>query len=133
MGLALKQVGDGERSRQGCGNLVGGSKRGADIAASIPGYLWVVFQVQKKPFFHLTTEGLPGRPGLSRFPTGNPSRDALSGNFEQVNATHSSFRHEVPSRICGAQSASGEFPPLKEQYTRRTSSCRVSYRVVFEP
>ena len=43
------------------------------------------------------------------------------------------FASEVPSRICGAQSASGEFPPLKEQYTRRTSSCRVSYLFVFEP
>ena len=97
MGLALKQVGDGERSGQGCGNLVGGSKRGADIAASIPGYLWVVFQVQKKPFFHLTTEGLPGRPGLSRFPTGNPSRDALASNFEQVDATHAHLRHDLTS------------------------------------
>jgi len=82
MGLPFKEIADGEGNRPGSGDLVGRSKCGADIAAPIPGHLRVIFEIQQKSFFHLTTEGLPSRPGLSRFKARNPSRDALSGNFE---------------------------------------------------
>ncbi len=82
MGLPFKEIADGERNRPGSGDLVGRSKCGADIAAPIPGHLRVIFEIQQKSFFHLTTEGLPSRPGLPRFKARNPSRDALSGNFE---------------------------------------------------
>ena len=82
MGLPFKERADSEANRPGSGDLVGRSKRGADIAAPIPGHLRVIFAVQQESFFHLTTERLPSWPGLSRFKARNPSRDALSGNFE---------------------------------------------------
>src|SRR3989454_6515069 len=63
---------------------VGRSKGGANIAASIPGHLGVIFQVQQEPFFHQATKGLPCRTRASCFPTGKPSRDALPSNFEQI-------------------------------------------------
>src|SRR6266496_1839262 len=97
MGLALKQVVDGERSRQGGGDLVSRSKRGTDIAASVPGHLGMIFEVQKELFFHLATERLPAGSALCCFPARNPSRDALSSNFEQVDATHAHLRHDLTS------------------------------------
>ena len=45
MRMALKQVVDGERDWQGGSELVGRSKCGANISASIPGHLRMVFQV----------------------------------------------------------------------------------------
>src|SRR6266436_9880754 len=97
MGFALKQVVNGVRSRPGGGDLVGGSKRGTDIAAPVPSYQGMIFEVQKELFFHLATERLPCRAGLFCFPARNPSRDALSSNFEQVDATHANFRHDMTS------------------------------------
>src|SRR6266571_4046580 len=97
MGLALKQVVDGERSRQGGGDLVSRSKRGTDIAASVPGHLRMIFEVQQELFFHLATERLPCRPEISRFPARNPPRDALTGDLEEINATHAKLRHEMTS------------------------------------
>src|SRR5713226_3123915 len=97
MGFPLKQVVNGVGSRQGSGDLVGGSKRGTDIAASVPGHLGMIFEVQKELFFHLATERLPCGTGLSCFPARNPSRDALSSNFEQVDATHANLRHDMTS------------------------------------
>src|SRR2546421_12929368 len=97
MGLALKQVVNGVRSRQRSGDLVGRSKGGTDIATSVPGHLRMIFEVQQKLFFHLATEGLPCRPTLSRFPARNPPRDTLTGDLEEINATHAKLRHEMIS------------------------------------
>src|SRR5713226_7610496 len=97
MGLALKQVVNGVGSRQGSSDLVGGSKRGTDIAASIPGHLGMIFEVQQKLFFHLTTEWLPCRASFSCFPARNPPRDALTGDLEEINTTHAKLRHEMTS------------------------------------
>jgi len=57
----------------------------------------MIFEVQQKLFFHLATEWLPCRPGISRFPAGNPPRDALTGDLEEINATHAKLRHEMTS------------------------------------
>jgi hypothetical protein len=57
----------------------------------------MIFEVQQKLFFHLATEGLPYRPGISRFPARNPPRDALTGDLEEINATHAKLRHEMTS------------------------------------
>src|SRR5258708_34571961 len=70
----------------------------------------MVFQVQQESLFHQTTKGLARGPGPSRFPARNPSRDALSSNFEQVDATHSSFRHESFLPNLWRKKVSGEFP-----------------------
>ncbi len=53
----------------------------------------MIFEIQQELFFHLATEGLPRGPDVSCFEAGNPSRNALACNFEQVDATHSSLRH----------------------------------------
>src|SRR6266852_1414620 len=87
MGFPLKQGVNG----------VGGSKGGTDLAASVPGHLRMIFEVQQKLFFHLATEWLPCRPGISRFPARNPPRDALTGDREEINATHAKLRHEMTS------------------------------------
>ena len=97
MGLALKQVVNGVWSRQRGSDLVGGSKRGTNIAASVPGHLRMIFEVQQKLFFHLATERLPCRPGISRFPARNPPRDALTSDLKEINATHAKLRHEMTS------------------------------------
>ncbi len=97
MGLAFKQVVNGVRSRQRGSDLVGRSKGGTDISASVPGHLRMIFEVQQKLFFHLATERLPCRPRISRFPAGNPPRDALSGDLEEINATDAKLRHEMTS------------------------------------
>src|SRR6266568_4092013 len=97
MGLALKQVVNGVWSRQRGSDLVGGSKGGTDIAASVPSHLRMIFEVQQKLFFHLATERLPCRPGISRFPARNPPGDALTGDLEEINATHAKLRHEMTS------------------------------------
>src|SRR5205823_3111492 len=97
MGLALKQVVNGVRSRQRGSDLVGRSKGGTDIAASVPSHLRMIFKIQQKLFFHLATEGLPCRPGISRFPARNPPADALPGDLEEINATHARLRHEMTS------------------------------------
>jgi hypothetical protein len=57
----------------------------------------MIFEVQQKLFFHLATEWLPCRPGLSRFPARNPPRDALTGDLKEINATHAKVRHEMTS------------------------------------
>ena len=54
MGLPFKEIADGEGNRPGSSDLVGRSKRGADIAAPIAGHLRVIFEVQQESFFHLT-------------------------------------------------------------------------------
>src|SRR5713226_1671092 len=97
MGFPLKQVVNGVGSWQRGSDLVGGCKGGTDIAASVPGHLRMIFEVQQKLFFHLATEWLPCRPGISRFPAGNPPRDALTGDLEEINATHAKLRHEMTS------------------------------------
>ena len=51
MGLAFKQVVNGVRSRQRGSDLVGRSKGGTDISASVPGHLRMIFEVQEKLFF----------------------------------------------------------------------------------
>src|SRR5713226_4920920 len=104
MGLAFKQVVDGKRSWERRGNFVGGSQCRTDITASIPGDLRMIFEVQQEPFFHQATEGLPAWLTTSCFPTGNPARNALSSNFEQVDATNSNLRHDLASRISGTKS-----------------------------
>src|SRR5258707_4723299 len=67
MGLAFKQVVNGVRSRQRGSDLVGRSKGGTDISASVPSHLQMIFEVQEKLFFHLATERLPCRLRISRF------------------------------------------------------------------
>ena len=104
MCIAIKQVVDGERDWQGGSDLVGRSKGGANISASIPGNLRMIFEVQQEPFFHLATERLAACSTVSCFPARNPARDALSSNFEQVDATHSSFRHDLASQISSTNS-----------------------------
>src|SRR5437764_6608964 len=93
MGFVFKQVVDGVRSRQGGSDFVGRGKGGAHIATSIPGNLRMIFEIQQELFFHLATERLPRGPDVSCFEARNPSRNALAGNFEQVDATHSRLRH----------------------------------------
>src|SRR2546421_11984723 len=78
-------------------SLTNTSKGGTDIAASVPGYLRMIFEVQQKLFFHLTTEWLPCGPEISRFPTRNPPRNALTGDLKEINATHAKLRHEMTS------------------------------------
>src|SRR5713226_1489272 len=97
MGFTLKQVVNGVGSRQRGSDLVGGSKGGTDIAASVPGHLRMIFEVQQKLFFHLATERLPCRPGISRFPARKPPRDALTSDLKEINATHAKLRHEMAS------------------------------------
>jgi hypothetical protein len=92
----------------------------------------MIFEVQKEPFFHLTTEGLPGRPGFSRFEARNPPGDTLSGNFEQVDATHSSFRHDLAPESL-AQKVSGEFPSLHAKYTRGQAHLEANHLFLVEP
>src|SRR5258706_9127822 len=93
VGVALKQIVDGKRSWEGRGNFVGGSKYRADITATIPGHLGMIFEVQQQPLFHQATKGLSCGSLASRFPAGNPAGDALSSNFEQINTTNSNLRH----------------------------------------
>src|SRR2546421_4631633 len=47
MSVALKEVVDGKRRWQGRGDLVRRGKGGADITASIPDHLGMIFQVQQ--------------------------------------------------------------------------------------
>src|SRR6266700_3697497 len=72
MGFAFKQVVNGVRSRKGGRNLVGRRKCGTDIAASVPGHLGMIFEVQKELFFHLATKRLPCRTQGSRFDITTP-------------------------------------------------------------
>src|SRR5437868_837071 len=92
----------------------------------------MIFEVQQEPFFHLTTEGLPARPDFSRFPAGNPPGDTLAGNFEQVDATHSSFRHDLTPESL-AQKVSGAFPSLNAKYTRGQAHLEANHRFLVEP
>src|SRR2546426_9342656 len=94
---------------------VGRSKGGANIAASIPGHLGVIFQVQQEPFFHQATKGLPCRTRAACFPTGKPSRDALPSNFEQIDTAYSRLRHELVPPMASISIS-------KVQCTRSTSS-----------
>src|SRR5260370_38143262 len=92
----------------------------------------MIFEVQQEPFFHLTTERLPGRPGFSRFPTGNPPGDTRSGNFEQVDATNSRFRHDLAPESL-AQKVSGEFPSLEGKYTGGHAHLEANHPFLVEP
>src|SRR6266851_6646956 len=133
MGLAFKQVVNGVRSRQRGSDLVGRSKRGTDIAASVPGHLRMIFEVQQELFFHLATEWLPAGAGLSCFPARNPSRDALSSNFEQVDATHANLRHEMTSLFEIERKPSDEFPSLAAKYTRWHAHLEADHLFLIEP
>src|SRR5947207_20459 len=97
MGLAFKQVVNGIRNRPRSGHLVCRSKRRTDVTASVPSHERMIFEIQKEFFLHLAAERLSRWAGLSCFPTGNPAGDALSCNFEQVDATHADFSHEMTS------------------------------------
>lgn len=99
MGVALKQVVNGVRSRQRSGDLVGRSKSGANIPTSIPGNLGMIFKVQQKLFFHLATERLPRGASLTSFPAGNPARNAFSRDFEQIHTAYPSLGHELVPHI----------------------------------
>jgi len=88
MGLALKDIANGERSILWSRQSVGGCKVGIDVAASIPRHLGMVFQVHQEPFLQLATERLPDMMRVSRFEARNPSGDRATSNLEQVNATH---------------------------------------------
>jgi hypothetical protein len=113
--LALEEVIDGERDRQRRGDLVGRSKGGAHITTSIPGHQRMIFEIQQEPFFHLATEGLPGGPDIPCFEARNPARDALSSNFEQVDATHANLRHGRTSLFGNAKNHLTNFQLLLER------------------
>ncbi len=74
----------------------------------------MLFEVQQELFFQLATERLPGGPDVPRFPTGNPSRNALSGDLEQVDATHSGLRHAMTSLVGSAETHQANFHLLRE-------------------
>ena len=79
--------------------LVGGSKCRADITASIPGDLRVIFKVQKEPFFHQATEGLAACLLPSVFQLGIHPEMLSPAMREQVDATNSSFGHDLASHF----------------------------------
>src|SRR5215469_10749650 len=79
----------------------------------------MIFEIQQEPLFHLATEGLPGGPDVTCFEARNPARDALSSNFEQVDATHAHRGHGITSLFGSAKTPLDEFPALAAKYTCR--------------
>ena len=73
-----------------------------------------------EPFFHLATERLPCGAGLSGFPTGNPARDALASNFEQVDAAHADLSHEIPSLFAITGNHPGNFQLVRQSIPEGT-------------
>src|SRR5260370_10862960 len=53
----------------------------------------MILQVHQQAFFHQTTEWLPSGFLVASFPTGNPARNTLASDFEQIDATNSVLRH----------------------------------------
>jgi hypothetical protein len=96
----------------------------------------MIFEVQQELFFHLATEWLPCGSGLSCFPARNPSRDALSSNFEQVDATHANLRHDMTSLFDIEREQSDAFPSRAAHYTRghaHLEADRLFYLFLIEP